>query len=194
MRSDSRTEILKASLDLLEEGGVEALSMREVARRAGLSHQAPYHHFGDREAILAELARDGFEKLKDYFLRSTKKPEDYKHRIERMGRTYVQFALDHPEQFRLMFRAPVVDVEDHEDAKEAAESAFDMLVAAVTADQPERRDQEIHAIIACWSVAHGLATLLLDGKIDHIFSMDAKSRAKMVDGVFELFAEKISAR
>ena len=63
MKEDLKYKILKASLDLLEEGDVSALSMREVARRAGVSHQAPYHYFADREAILAELVRDGFERL-----------------------------------------------------------------------------------------------------------------------------------
>lgn len=192
MKSDSRADILSASLSLLEEGGVEALSMREVARRAGLSHQAPYHYFGDRESILAELVRDGFEKLHAYFRKAATRPYDYKQRMERMGRTYVQFALDHPEQFRLMFRAPLIDIEDHEEAKCAAESAFGALVAAVTADHPERQDEEIDSIIACWSVAHGLATLLIDGKIDHLLGEGEKSRSRAVASVMGIFATKFA--
>lgn len=192
MKTDSRAEILEASLSLLEEGGVEALSMREVARRTGLSHQAPYHHFGDRESILAELVQDGFKKLRGYFRKAMDRPHDYQHRMELMGRTYVQFALDHPEQFRLMFRAPLVDIEDHEHAKYEAESAFGMLVAAVTADRPERQEQELDAIIACWSVAHGLATLLLDGKLDQFLGTGPKVRAKAVASVMSLFAARFA--
>ena len=59
-----RQKVLKASVALIGEGGLDRLSMREVARKAGVSHQAPYHHFGDREAILAALAGEGFAKLK----------------------------------------------------------------------------------------------------------------------------------
>jgi AcrR family transcriptional regulator len=192
LKPDNRAEILKASLSLLEEGGVEALSMREVARRAGLSHQAPYHYFGDRESILAELVREGFKKLHDYLSRSSLQPHDYKRRIERMGCTYVEFALDHPEQFRLMFRGHVVDLENHEHAKGAAETAFGVLVAAVTADQPERQEAELDSIIACWSVAHGLATLLLDGKIDHLLGPGPDARAKVSKSVMARFAARFA--
>ena len=67
-KDDVRAGILNASLQLMNEGGLGALSMREVARRAGVSHQAPYHYFQDREAILAELAGEGFDQLYDYMV------------------------------------------------------------------------------------------------------------------------------
>ena len=166
--------------------------MREVARRAGLSHQAPYHYFGDRESILAELVRDGFEKLRDYLSRSPPRQPDYERRIERMGGSYVEFALDHPEQFRLMFRSHVVDLENHVPARGAADSAFGVLVAAVTAGHPERQEHELDAIIACWSLAHGLATLLLDGKIDHLVGPGPSARNKLAESVMARFAARFA--
>ena len=104
-RDDVRTSILEASIALMNEGGLGALSMREVARRAGVSHQAPYHYFTDREAILAELAGDGFDRLYDYMVSAiglARPKMGDKNRA--MGEAYIRFALNNPEVFRLMFR------------------------------------------------------------------------------------------
>ena len=120
MKEDLKYKILKASLDLLEEGDVSALSMREVARRAGVSHQAPYHYFADREAILAELVRDGFERLHQDETSAVDAHDDQKDKIAALGESYVQFALENPSLFRLMFRCDMVDLDKHPDAKAAA--------------------------------------------------------------------------
>ena len=70
--TDLRQKVLQASLALIEEGGLDRLSMREVARKSGVSHQAPYYHFGDREAILAAIAGEGFSKLGQSFVRAVR--------------------------------------------------------------------------------------------------------------------------
>src|ERR1700754_3165024 len=88
-KDDVRAGILQASLALMNEGGLSALSMREVARRAGVSHQAPYHYFADRESILAELVRDGFDKLTGYLEDSLTQVRDYDESIVAMGEAYV---------------------------------------------------------------------------------------------------------
>ena len=81
-----RQKVLKASVALIEAGGLDRLSMREVARKAGVSHQAPYHHFGDREAILAALASEGFAKLKQELgARSASTGDDAAKAVEAMG-------------------------------------------------------------------------------------------------------------
>src|ERR1700754_1736639 len=104
-KDDVRAGILQASLALMNEGGLGALSMREVARRAGVSHQAPYHYFADREAILAELAGDGFDKLHDYMVSALGHARPNRgSRAKALGEAYVRFALNHPELFKLMFR------------------------------------------------------------------------------------------
>src|SRR5205814_2543102 len=95
--TDLRQKVLRASLALIEEGGLDGLSMREVARKSGVSHQAPYHYFGDREAILAAIAGEGFSKLGESFLRAVARagPEPAKA-LEAIGRAYLAFALRHP--------------------------------------------------------------------------------------------------
>ena len=70
--TDLRQKVLQASLTLIEEGGLDRLSMREVARKSGVSHQAPYYYFGDREAILAAIAGEGFSKLGQSFVRAVR--------------------------------------------------------------------------------------------------------------------------
>src|ERR1700753_3540359 len=103
--ADLRERILDASISLIEEKGLSDFSLREVARRAGVSHQAPYHYFADRETILAELVRDGFEKLTSYLEESIRRVRTYEESIVSLGEAYVTFALDHSAQFRLMFRS-----------------------------------------------------------------------------------------
>src|SRR6478672_7153397 len=89
-----RPALLRAATKTLEKEGVGALSLRDLARRAGVSHNAPYRHFPDRESLLAALAADGFEKL-GQAMRGQGGKE--------MGEAYVRFALEHPQLFRLMF-------------------------------------------------------------------------------------------
>src|SRR5262245_54976951 len=95
-------QILDASIDLLRTGGVGALSMREVARRAGVSHQAPYHHFADREAILAAIAEEGFSGLADALHRAREGATTTAERLKASGLAYVEFALSHPAHYRVM--------------------------------------------------------------------------------------------
>src|SRR5216117_2127251 len=89
-----RTALLRAAGERLEKQGITALSLREAARRAGVSHNAPYRHFADREALLAALAAEGFAMLAER-LRGQPGRE--------MGEAYVRFALEQPQRFRLMF-------------------------------------------------------------------------------------------
>lgn len=132
---DLRAAILEAAVRMLEKEGAEGVNVREAARRAGVSHNAPYRHFPDRAALLEALARQGLDQL-------------MKALENRSGRdltgAYVRFALMHPQLFRLMFsgrRAPEL------------EARF----AAAFADMGKL------GAAAAWSLVHGLALLLLDG-------------------------------
>src|SRR4051795_11936561 len=92
--TDLRRKVLQASLALIEESGLDRLSMREVARKSGASHQAPYYYFGDREAILAAIAGEGFSKLGQSFRRAVAQAgSEPAKALEAIGRAYVGFAL-----------------------------------------------------------------------------------------------------
>jgi AcrR family transcriptional regulator len=138
---DLRAALLRTAGDIIEKQGVGPLKLRELARRAGVSHNAPYRHFPDRDSLLAALALEGFEWLGRAL---EKRPR------REMGEAYVEFALQHPQRFRLMFGG-VVPGHDRR-AYESLQGAF--------ADLGENAR---YAAAAAWALVHGLSHLLLDG-------------------------------
>lgn len=133
----------------MEKEGVGALSLREVARRAGVSHNAPYRHFPDREALLAGLAAEGFAELGQELAR---------HSGADGGVAYVRFALAHPERFRLMFGGQIA-YDRHPELRKQADAAYLGLEKSFA----QLGDEARFAAAATWSLVHGLAQLLLDG-------------------------------
>lgn len=161
-----RRSLLDASLALIEAEGLEGFSMREVARRAGVSHQAPYHHFPDREAILAALVAEGFQRLRDVSFAALEGVSESAKRFTALGRAYLDFALNNPAHFKLMFRSELVREDKHDEARECAQGAFDVLVS-VAAEVAKRSGHSDHLVVLTgWSTVHGLATLMLEGKLD----------------------------
>ncbi|MEQ1783718.1 MAG: TetR/AcrR family transcriptional regulator [Hyphomonadaceae bacterium] len=195
-RDDVRTSILEASIALMNEGGLGALSMREVARRAGVSHQAPYHYFTDREAILAELAGDGFDRLYDYMVSAIglarNKPGD-KNRA--MGEAYVRFALNNPEVFRLMFRVEMCDLSRYPEAKAKADLCFQLVATTlgvnIAPGSTDKTSPDMAPVIASWSMAHGLATLMLEGKLGESFGETIDQREATAGRIIGYYAERL---
>ena len=147
---DLRSALLHSAGELLEEQGLESLRLREAARRAGVSHNAPYRHFSDRDALLAALAAEGFGMLAGAL----------ENRAGReMGEAYVRFALEHPNRFRLMFGGQL-QLERHPELASSARHTYEALLAAFH-DLPSPET----AAAAAWSLVHGLAHLLLDGHL-----------------------------
>ncbi|MDX1375809.1 MAG: TetR/AcrR family transcriptional regulator, partial [Burkholderiales bacterium] len=149
---DLRAEILRAAAQVLEEQGIGAISLREAARRAGVSHNAPYRHFADRDALLAALAADGFARLGEALESSTG--------ARARGEAYVRFALEQPQRFRLMFGG-LLRLDAHAGLRAAAAQTYAGLVRAF--EPIAGRDGAPTAAAAAWSLTHGLAQLLLDG-------------------------------
>jgi AcrR family transcriptional regulator len=194
---DVRQRILSASLSLLENEGLSALSMREVSRRAGVSHQAPYNHFADREAILGALAQQGFAILAERIEaeRNTAPSGDTLGRLRACFHAYVEFACTNPAHFRLMFRPELVDLENCPGALAEGDRAFAYLTDGVRELQQAglRAEPSLDAITALvWSSAHGLSCLLLDGPLAR--KMPNAQREELVWGVTEAFTAMIAAR
>lgn len=193
-KDDVRAGILNASLQLMNEGGLGTLSMREVARRAGVSHQAPYHYFQDREAILAELAGEGFDQLYDYMISAVGLARDRTAKSRAMGEAYIRFALNHPELFRLMFRNEMCDLSRYPEAKAKAEKCFnvpvEILGASGTLD--DKANPDLVPVIASWSIAHGLATLLLEGKLRESFGETLDQKEAAANRVLAYFTDRTS--
>jgi AcrR family transcriptional regulator len=175
-----RQKLLDASLALIEKGGLDRLSLREVARKAGVSHQAPYHYFGDREAILAAIAGEGFAKLGRSLGAAAQPGSEPAKAVEDMGRAYVEFALRNPAYFQAMFRADAVPLDRYPEARQREDAALADLVEGVGkafAEQPADIRQSI--AVACWAMVHGLATLILEGSLARKLKIP-KTRQKQV--------------
>jgi len=163
-----RRVLLDTALELASTRGLQEFTLREVARRAGVSHAAPYHHFPDKEALLAALSAEIFTDF-GAALRTAWEttPGTAIVRLDAVGRAYIHFALTHPAAFRLMFR-PELHMAGQEDPelREVGERAFRVLVDGIVAAQAEgfiAPGDPILPALAAWSMAHGLASLLLEG-------------------------------
>lgn len=162
-----RERVLQASRELLAEGGPATLSMREVARRSGVTHQAPYHHFPDKASILAELVTQGFEELQARLARANDLAVQRGKReaLRAAAEAYVGFALDHSAVFRLMFRPELCEMARFPRAVESAERARAELQRLVRTVHDGAYDEALASLY--WAHVHGLACLALDGPLEH---------------------------
>lgn len=176
--ADLRRRILQASAELIETEGLAALSMREVARRAGVTHQAPYHHFADRESILAELVTAGFDELARRLALANGKIAAGRHAVlNASGRAYVGFAIDHPGMFRIMFRPELCNPSRFPAALEAGERAHGELERLVQLMHDDRPSDSLASTY--WAEVHGLACLIVDGPIGQRLRSVRERRAHM---------------
>src|SRR3546814_735895 len=160
-----RPALIRAAVEVLAERGPDGFSLRETARRAGVSPAAPAHHFGDARGLLTAIATEAFRDFGDA-LAAADKGADRAARIRAQGVAYVRFALDDPARFHLMWRKALLDTADPEYA-ETAHRAFLLLDGVVRGEEAalsvSPRDLALAPSIACWSIVHGFAMLALDG-------------------------------
>lgn len=156
-----REAVVEAGLAMLEEGGADTISIREAARRIGVSSAAVFRHFSNREAVLAAMAARGFAELATDLREAQQSDDDA---IKAMGVAYVGFALRHPGLFRLMFGAGLLNRDRHSDLHSSSAAAFSLLDAAAGAGAGNSRDDAV----ARWARVHGLAHLALDGLLDDV--------------------------
>jgi AcrR family transcriptional regulator len=150
--------LLDAAEQLLPARGPEALTLREVARHAGVSHGAPYHHFASRDALLAAVAERGFVGLGEA-MESAGGPEP-RERLAGICEAYVGFAARHPTRFRLMFGPLLARKTEFPGLQAAGEKAFALLLSA---SQEVAPTQAMPLTLAGWSMAHGLSYLTVNG-------------------------------
>ena len=159
---DLRAGLLTAAEALLAERGAHGVTLRDVARAAGVSHAAPYHHFTSLNELLAAVAQHGFEVLGQAMAEAVAVPDTHE-RLLRVAQAYLDCARAHPERFRLMFGALLARKDEHPALKEAAQRAFGYVLAAALAhDKTNGAD----LAMAGWSLAHGLSHLVIDGAFE----------------------------
>ncbi|WP_420407297.1 TetR/AcrR family transcriptional regulator [Hoeflea sp.] len=190
---DLRAALLDAGEAELSEKGIERFSLRGVAKRAGVSHAAPAHHFGDTGGLLSALAARGFhmflERQQDFKKRAGTGPGE---QIKAATLGYVNFALENPALFRLMFSSDRPDFQS-EELEDAATAGFMALVADIqnlTGSNPLEDAEAMRKVSATWALAHGMADLLCSGRMKSVGQLEPDARnaqiAEIMAGLLNL--------
>lgn len=154
---DLRNGLLEAARAILEESSLSALTLRAVARRAGVSHAAPYRHFPNHEALLVELGIEGFHELRQYITEAGKVAGPESERIANIGAAYMRFVAKRPAVARLMFGSQLPNRDQFPALAQAADAIGDEIGAAL---------HDTGLGLAVWSAVHGLAMLVLENVVD----------------------------
>jgi len=164
---DLQEELIAATEQILADQGAEGFTLREAARRAGVSPAAPSHHFGNAPGLLTEVAIRGYDELGAALKQAAAKKGSEHQRLKAQGLAYVAFALKYPGRFQMMFsnKRLIADDERLRQAAKAAHREFDIVVEELIADTPQAtaKQAKIVATLA-WSTVHGFAKLALEGK------------------------------
>jgi AcrR family transcriptional regulator len=177
---DLRHALIEATAELIERDGPASVSLREAARIAGVSHNAPYRHFPTREALLAAVAAHGFRQLRSAFEEAAAATPE--NRMLALGQEYVRVALAHPGLFRLMFGSGL-DRQSHPDLAQAAQDAFGVLQrATLNRGSPSPRD----AALGAWALVHGLAHLIVDNQLTQDLREDAAG-GQLLERIAEVY-------
>jgi AcrR family transcriptional regulator len=173
---DLRRALLAAAVQAITESGPTGISLRDLARRAGVSHAAPAHHFGDKAGLLTALAAEGFDLLADTLSAAQQRTGQF---LE-VGVAYVGFAVEHRAHFEVMFRPDLYHADDP--AVRAAEARADAaLYHGVGARLSEQTGADLRlAGVAAWSLVHGFATLWLNRALPAELGQDPQTAARAV--------------
>ena len=174
---DLRRAVLAAAIEVITESGPAALSLRDLARRAGVSHAAPAHHFGDKAGLLTAVAAEGYDMLADALEVAASRGS-----LVDMGVAYVRFGVDHRAHFEVMYRPEHYRADDP--AVRAAEARTDAALYGGIGGLPDERDGTDAEIagIAAWSLMHGFATLWLNKALPPELGDDPEPAARAVAG------------
>ena len=166
---DLREALIAATREELTEKGPDGLSLRAVARRAGVSRSAPYHHFDGKGDLLARVAEHGYRELVTSIHDAlAEADDDVEARLVATGMGYIRFALADPTTFKLMFQREYVDPSEDDALREAADASFATLVDAIEDVHRAHGHQDRSAIpdaVLAWSTVHGFATLAVEGAL-----------------------------
>lgn len=175
-----RQALIDGALIILGKEGQGAITLREVARRAGVTHAAPYRHFDGKEALLAAVAEEGFHQLRHDMEQVAAGDGDSLDRLQRFGEAYVRFALRNPAHYRLMYGPEFAHRAAHGGLQEASKKAFMLLLDAVRECQQARlvRDGDpVHVGLSMWSTVHGLSLLIMDRQMEDAGVSKSQSEA-----------------
>ncbi len=164
---DLRRAIIDTALDMLQEQKGWQFTLREIARRADVSHSAPYRHFPDKTALLHELALIGFDRLREALVAALDPAADAPACLQALGYAHLGFGAENPDLYRLMFNADAGEPSDiHLDAR--TQAPFRLVIDVLERGQREgtiRSRSALGQATACWAHLHGLTMLAIDGRL-----------------------------
>jgi AcrR family transcriptional regulator len=182
-----RKALLEIAVELIRERGADALTIRGVARRAGVSHTAPYRHFRNKASLLAAVACEGFEMMvKQTRERFSEIPNDTLARLRVCGIAYIDFAIQNPARYRVMF-GPGRPHRKDSALRKASEESFGLLMECIKECQKDgtvKPGEPMEMALAAWSIVHGFSMLFIDNQIREkgMFEADRKAMMNMVVG------------
>jgi AcrR family transcriptional regulator len=187
-----REALLAAARAELVEHGRAAISLRAVARRAGLSHASPKYHFGDRSGLLTAIATEGFHALASHL--SHVRESDAQQQLAALGRAYIDFGLSQPALFELMFAPGELHADDPEliAAQQQAIGSLTVAVSRLAGIDTTPPDTPKLALIS-WALVHGLVVLARDGALQGAPLTHATDATELAHSLADLFTQYISA-
>jgi AcrR family transcriptional regulator len=169
---DLKNALINAGVEILSKDGVGGLSLRKVAQRAGVSHNAPYSHFPDKQSLIAAISTEGFKQLyEELDAAISSYPDDPRRQLQEGAWTYVQFAINNTDTFKIMFSGVLEKEKEYPAFVEISRKSFKRVVDVVRACQVAEilrsAPPEITAV-AVWGQIHGIVSLMLEGQISHV--------------------------
>lgn len=182
---DLRRALLEAAHEMIKKRGPAGLTLRAVARAADVSHAAPYHHFADKDALLAAVAEDGFDALRESVGAKSATADSPARAMQQAAVAYVVFAIEHPNLFRVMFGPQLADKSAYPSLQTAARATYGAIEGGLRSCVPLGTSSSAVAemAVASWAATHGLAMLLVDRQLGTVGTDEAEEVARQVTDV-----------
>ncbi|MEL6928524.1 MAG: TetR/AcrR family transcriptional regulator [Cyanobacteria bacterium J06600_6] len=165
-----RQQIINEALTWIEQENIVSLSLRGIAKRIGVSHNAPYRHFSDKESLLVKISEIGYGQLFDALKEAAKNsPNNSQQQLENIGVAYIQYAVDHRAYYRVMFGDRQLICKKHPELYRLSQESFNILLDCIKTGQERQifiQQDSLQLARICWSLTHGVSMLAINNQLD----------------------------